>query len=278
MSSLQKVGFPEALYENLFDQAQGSELWRLFLNAREITGSRNDQSVKIRRLGAFTAGAYGGAGSIDLANDYQRPSDTTIEVLFDETALVPVGVDNIEHEITAIGVEGSRSALAMDAAAALRDYIVTQMLVTADATATVLPVATPATTITAAELIEAGERLDANKVPLENRHIVMNSSRKWDLYDGTSKVGLDNREFSSMIRSGQIPELFGFTLHGTTLMPAGTNFLAFHESAVIAKTADEAPNVKVLPDPTSIGDLLQIYLRYGKKVADVNRIFKFETT
>ena len=277
MASLQKVGFPEALYENLFDQSQGSELWKLFLNSPEITGSRNDQSVKIRKLGAFTAATYGGAGTI-VSGDYQRPSDTTIEVLFDETGFVGVGVDEIEHEITALMVEGSKSALARDAAAALRDYIVTQMLVTADATATVLPVATPATTITAAELIEAGERLDANKVPLTNRHIVMNTSRKWDLYDGTSKVGFDNREFSSMIRSGQIPELFGFTIHGTTLMPAGTNFLAFHESAVIAKTADEAPKVKVFDDHESIGELIQIYLRYGKKVADANRIFKFETT
>lgn len=278
MTSIQKTGFPEAIYSNLFDQEQGNELWRLFLNAREITGSRNDKSVKIRRLGAFTASAYGGAGSIDIATDYQRPNDTEIEVLFNETAIVPVGIDNIEHEMTSLGVEGSRNALAMDASDALRDFIVQEMLVTADATATVLPVATPAAVITAAELIEAGERLDANKVPLSDRHIVLNSSRKWDLYDGTSKVGFDNREFSSMIRSGQIPELFGFTLHGTTLMPAGTNFLAFHESAVIAKVVDEAPNVKLLDDTSSIGDLLQIYLRYGKKVADANRIFKFETT
>ena len=68
MSSLQKIGFPLALYKNLFDQSAGSELWRLFLTAAEITGSRNDQSVKIRKLGALTSALYGGAGSIDNLN------------------------------------------------------------------------------------------------------------------------------------------------------------------------------------------------------------------
>jgi hypothetical protein len=277
MASLQKVGFPAAIYANLFDQQAGQELWNLFLSAPEMTGTRNDQSVKIRKLGAFTAAAYGGAGSIDPTTDYQRPSDTTIEVLFDETALVPVGVDNIEMEMTALGVEGSRSALAQDAASAVRDFIVTEMLVTAEAGATAVSAPVAGATISAEVLINAGRDLDANKVPKTNRVAVLDSSRNWDLYDETSKIGFDNREFASMIREGVTPRLFGFDIYDTTLMPANTNGLFFHQSAVIAKVVDAAPNVKLLPDPYSIGDLLQIYLRYGKKVADGNRIVKHKT-
>lgn len=278
MTSLQLQEFATALYMNLFDQDAGSELWRLFLTSPEMTGSRNAQSVKVRRLGAFTSGLYGGAGTIDPSADYQRPNDTTILINFDKTQLVPVGVDEIEHELTAIGLEGSRAALAQDASSAVRDAIVTDMLVTADATATVIPAVTPAVTIDAGVLIGAGRALDAQKVPKGERVAIMDSSRPWDLYDATSKIGFDNREFASMLLEGRIPKLFGFDLFDTTLMPTGTNALFFHKSAVIAKTADELPKVKLLPDVRSIGDLLQIYLRYGEAVADVNRIFKHETT
>ncbi len=93
MSSVQTVEMASAIYANLFDQQAGSELYRQFLSAREIAGSRNAKEVRVRKFGAFTAGAYGGPGSIDPAVDYQRPNDTQITVNFDETALVPVGVD-----------------------------------------------------------------------------------------------------------------------------------------------------------------------------------------
>ena len=275
MTSLQKVGFPAALYANLFDPLSlaGNELWNLFLSAPEITGSRNDQSVKIRRLGAFTASLYGGAGSIDPATDYERPNDTEIEVFFNETALVLAGIDHIEHEITALGIEGSRSALAMDGAAAVKEFIVTEMLVTANATATPLTLS-PQATITAESFTQAGAALDVAKVPKLNRVAVLDSTRRWDLYDTTSKITLDNREFASQVKEGVVPRLFGFDFFDTTLLPAATAGLWFHKSAVIAKVVDAAPNVKLIPDVRSIGDLLQIFLRYGKKVADNSRILK----
>lgn len=274
---LQQVGFPAALYANLFDNMSepGNELWNLFLSAPEITGTRNDQSVKIRRLGAFTAAAYGGHGTI-VSADYQRPADTIIEVLFDETAFVGVGVDQIEHEMTALGKEGSQSALVMDASSAVREFIVSEMLVTSEATATALTLS-PNATITAGSFTEAGAALDGAKVPKTNRVAVLDSTRNWDLYDTTSKIGFDNREFASMIREGTIPRLFGFDMFDTTLMPANTAGLWFHKSAVIAKVVDAAPNTKLLPDVESIGDLIQIFLRYGKKVADTTRIYKQKT-
>ena len=275
MSSLQVTEFPVALYMNLFDQAAGTELWRLFLTAPEITGSRNAQSVKVRRLGALTSILYGGAGSIDPATDYQRENDITITVNFDETQVVLVGVDEIEHEMTAIGVEGSTNAFVQDASSAVRDAIVTAMLVTAKAGATAL--ANPAAVIASSVLIEAQRQMDSKKLPKTNRVAILDSTRTWDLYDGSSKIGLDKREFSSMVKEGVIPRLFGMDIFDTTLMPVNTNGLFFHKSAVIAKTADELPKVKVVPDNTSIGDLLQIYLRYGKAVADGDRIFTHNT-
>jgi len=269
---LQKTGFPEALYANLFDPmaVAGNELWNLFLMAPEITGSRNDKSVKIRRLGAYTAALYGGAGTIG-SGDYQRPADTEIEVLFNETGFVGVGLDNIEHEITALGVEGSRSSIVQEAANALREFIVTEMLVTAEATATALTLS-PQANITAESFIQAGVAMNVAKTPKSDRAAVLDSSLAWDLYDPTSKIGFDNREFASMISEGLIPRLFGFDLFDTTLMPAATAGLWFHKSAVIAKVVDAAPNVKIFPDHESIGDLIQIFLRYGKKVADTGRI------
>ena len=277
MSSLQEIQFPLALYLNLFDQEAGNELWNLFLTAPEVTGTRNAQSVKVRKLGALTSSLYGGAGSINPATDYQRPNDTTITVAFDEVQLVPLGLDEIEHEMTAIGVEGSKNGLVMEAGSAIRDAIVTAMLVTADATATVITEAA-ATTIKNAVLIDAARQMDAQKVAKTNRVAILDSSRKWDLYDGDSKVGLDNRELASMNKEGVIPRLHGMDIYDTTLMPSGTNGLFFHKSAVIAKVADELPKVKIFADATSIGDLAQIYLRYGKAVADANRIFKHETS
>lgn len=276
MSSLQKTEYPVALYMNLFDQKAGSELWRLFLTAREITGSRNAQSVKVRRLGALTAAAYGGSGTI-VANDYQRPNDITITVNFDETAFVGVGVDQIEHEMTAIGFEGSKNALIQDAGDAIRDFIVTEMLVTAEAGATVVSEAA-ATTIKSAVLISAQSSMDGNKVPKTQRVAVLDSTRKWDLWDGDSKIGLDNDELASMNKEGTLPRLFGMDIFETTLMPAATNGLFFHKSAVIAKVVDELPIVKVIDDITGIGELVQNYLRYGKAVADGDRIFKHKTS
>lgn len=275
MTSIQKTGFPAALYSNLFDNMSmpGNELWNLFLSAPEITGSRNDKSVKIRRLGAFTAALYGGAGSIDPATDYERPNDTEIEVFFNETSMVLAGIDEIEHEMTALGVEGSSSALASDGAAAVREFIVSEMLITAEATATALTLS-PQATITAESFTQAGAALDTAKVPKLNRVAVLDSTRQWDLYDTTSKIGFDNREFASMIKEGTIPRIFGFDLFDTTLLPSATAGLWFHKSAVIAKVVDAAPKVKVIPDVRSIGDLLQIFLRYGKKVADASRILK----
>lgn len=273
MSSLQKTEFPTAIYMNLFDQDRANPLWNLFLTSPEITGSRNAQSVKVRKLGAFTASTYGGAGSIDPSTDYERPSDTTITVNFDEVSMVLAGVDNIEHEITAIGFEGSKNALAQDATSAVIDDIVTKMLITANATATDVDEAVGAS-INAQVLIDAGLGMDSNNVPKGDRVAVLDSSRKWDLYDGTSKVGFDNREFSSMIKEGIIPRLFGMDIFDTNLLPTATNGLFFHKSAVIAKVADEMPNVKVIDDTRSLGELLQIWLRYGKSVADTGRIFK----
>ena len=276
MSTLQEQQFSAALYPNLFDQEAGSELWRLFLNNPELTGTRNAQSVKVRRLGSFVSGLYGGSGSINPATDYQRPNDTTILINFDETQLVPIGVDEIEHEMTALGLEGSESALTQDAASAVRDAIVTEMLITANATATAL--ANPLATIKSQQFIDAGASLDGAKVPRGNRVAILDSTRQWDLFDGDSKVGLDNREFASMVLEGKIPRMFGFDIFDTTLLPAATTGLWFHKSAVIAKTADELPKVKIFADHTSIGDLIQVYLRYGKAVADNVRIVKHTTS
>lgn len=276
MASLQLEEFATALYMNLFDQSAGSELWRLFLTAPEVTGSRNAKSVKVRRLGAFTSALYGGAGSIDPTLDYQRPNDTTIQIDFNKTQLVPIGVDEIEHEMTALGVEGSKSALAMDGASAVRDAVVTDMLVTAEATATAVAEA-PAATISAQVLIDAGKELDSINAPREGRAAIVDATRIWDLFDGTSQIGLGEREFASNVLEGRIPRLYGFDIFPTTLMPANTNVLAFHQSAVIAKAADELPKVKQIPDAWSIGDLLQVYLRYGEAVADTTRIRKHKT-
>ncbi len=276
MTSLQFEEFSAALYANLFDQVQGSELWRLFLNDPEVAGSRNAKSVKVRRLGALTTALYGGPNTI-VQGDYQRENDITIQVDFDKTAFCPVGVDSIEHEMTVIGVEGSAAALVGDASNSVRDFIVSDLLVTAEAGATALTTTPISATITSGTLIEGGQDLDANKVPRSGRVAILDSTRKWDLYDKTSKIGLDNRELASMNLSGIIPRLHGFDIFDTTLMPADTSAIMAHSSSIIAKTADELPQVKGIADVQSIGDLIQIWLRFGQAVADGTRIFKQKT-
>ncbi len=272
MSSLQFEEFSAALYLNLFDQMQGTELWRLFLNSPEVAGSRNAKSVKVRRLGALTTALYGGPNTI-VQGDYQRPNDVTIQVDFDKTAFCPIGVDSIEHELTVIGEEGSAAALSQDAASSIRDFIVADLLTTAEAGASSVPTAIQAL-ITSGTLIEGGLSLDANKVPKSGRVAILDSTRKWDLFDKTSKIGLDNRELASMNLEGVIPRLHGFDIFDSTLMPANTNAIMAHSSSIIAKTADELPKVKGFADHQSIGDLIQIWLRFGQAVADGNRIFK----
>ena len=270
------VEIASAVYANLFDQKAGSELYRQFLSAPEIAGTRNSKEVRVRKFGAFTASLYGGPGTIDPTTDYERPNDTTITVTFDRTAMVLVGVDTIEHELTELGERGSQSGLAQDASSTVRDFVVTDVLALAASGAT--QTGTPAGTLSGGVFIEAGKKLDAKKVPKSGRIAIIDSVRAWDLFDGTSTFGIDAREVPSMIRNGMIPDLFGFTVFITTLLPDGAGSGEFqlfaHQSALIAKAADELPRVKIIDDVRSIGSLLQIFQRFGRVVADTDRIVK----
>ncbi len=275
---LQNEQIAAAIYANLFDQQQGSELYRLFLSAPEIAGSRNSNQVKVRRFGALTASLYAGAGTIALSSDYQRPADTTITVNFNLTALVPVGIDNIDHEITELGLEGSRSGMAQDAASAVRDFVTANVLDALVAGVAAGNVLAQQSLLRFEEFKQAGQKLDAAKVDSNGRVAILDAEDTWDLFDGTSKIGIDAREIPTTVAEGRIGTLAGFETFKTTLMtdlantPTARPSVFAHRSGMIAKAADELPNVKILPDPSSIGDLLQVFLRFGRTVADGNRV------
>jgi hypothetical protein len=85
------------------------------------------------------------------------------------------------------------------------------------------------TTLALADLLEAKELLDAQNVPMSDRHIVLGSAQLNDIFNITGFTSSDFVASGSPLSSGQLPaQLLGFMPHFTTVV-GNTSYL-FHSS------------------------------------------------
>lgn len=88
---------------------------------------------------------------------------------------------------------------------------------------------TSGTTLALADILNAKELLDAQSVPLANRHAVMGSAQLNDIFNITGFTSSDFVASNAPLLNGQIPsQLVGFAPHFTTLV--GNTSTWFHDS------------------------------------------------
>lgn len=99
------------------------------------------------------------------------------------------------------------------------------------------------TTLALADLLEAKELLDAQDVPLSDRHIVMGSAALNDVFNITGFTSSDFLASGAPLASGELPgQLLGFAPHFTTAVST-TSYL-FH-SSFFTMAAQQGMNVVV---------------------------------
>lgn len=93
-------------------------------------------------------------------------------------------------------------------------------------------------TLVLADLLEAKELLDAQDVPLSNRHTVMGSAQLNDVFNITGFTSSDFLVSGAPIQTGELPQsLLGFAPHFTTVV-SNTCYL-FHASYMTMAAQDQ---------------------------------------
>lgn len=86
-----------------------------------------------------------------------------------------------------------------------------------------------ATTLALADILEAKELLDAQNVPMSDRHTVLGSAQLNDVFNITGFTSSDFVASGSPLQSGELPaQLLGFMPHFTTVV--GNTSYWFHQS------------------------------------------------
>lgn len=98
-------------------------------------------------------------------------------------------------------------------------------------------------TLVLADLLAAKELLDAQNVPMSDRHMVMGSAQLNDVFNITGFTSSDFVASGSPLQSGQLPaQLLGFMPHFTTA--AGSNVVYLFHASFMTMAAQQGLSVK----------------------------------
>jgi len=128
------------------------------------------------------------------------------------------------------------------------------------------------TTLGLADILEAKELLDAQDVPLSDRHMVLGAAQWNDLFNITGFTSSDFLLTGAPLQTGQVPtQLLGFTPHFTTT--AGNVSYFFHKS-FMTMAAQQGLNIREYDlGPTGLrATRVNIDTLFGIKQLDNTRV------
>lgn len=217
------------------------------------------------------------------SGDVNNPSNTVLNMPFDQKVGVPIKISDIDKAQTNINLLNEYTESAGEALLDDYDLSIVKTIIgglTTDGTQRKVLTDSSNLVITEADFIKAKAYLNSVKAPTKGRTCLISPVHESQLYTIANFISRDKISDTEAVKEGVIGRLHGFDVVLYNNMPkvntsgkidatAGNNVkncTLFYSSLVCAYGRQKAISTKYQPDALTPGDLINIYSVYGRKI------------